>query len=89
MHDTELYARLLSLGRGCRVTGLQMNGSGFVVRFDSVDGWLYDVLYKDDLMDTNGWLFLTNDWTGTGNPMAISDDASAPRRFYRVRARLP
>jgi hypothetical protein len=60
-----------------------------VLRIDSAEGWLYDVLYKDDLKDTNDWLYLTNDWLGTGYPMEISDHPSVPQRFYRVTARYP
>lgn len=75
-----------------RVSGLHPASgeqAGFVLRIDSVAGLLYSVLYKNSLLDTNDWLFLTNDLAGTGIPIEISDKASAPHRFYRVKARFP
>jgi hypothetical protein len=50
---------------------------------------LYDVEYTDDLLDTNDWVALTNDWEGTGMEMTFEDAAGAPQRFYRVKVRQP
>ena len=57
--------------------------------FDSATGRLYDVLYKDNLLGTNDWLPLTNDWAGDGGMMEFLDPLDATQRFYRVNVRLP
>jgi hypothetical protein len=61
----------------------------FRLAFDSTAGGLYDVMYKDDLTDTNDWQPLTNGWPGTGGILEYRDTMSAAQRFYRVRATLP
>jgi hypothetical protein len=69
----------------CSVFG----GGGFRVVFESVLGRWYDVLYKDDLTDTNDWLVLSGDLEGTGNPIECSDPGSTVQRFYRITVRQP
>jgi len=62
--------------------------AGAILLFDSATGRLYDVLYKDDLLGTNDWLPLTNDWPGDGGTMEFTAPAGATQRFYRVEVRL-
>jgi hypothetical protein len=64
-------------------------GGGFRIVFDSVTGRWYDVLCKDDLMDPNDWLPLTNDWPGTGEAMEYLDPTAISQRFYRIRVKQP
>jgi hypothetical protein len=66
---------------------LTLVGGGFRISFESVVGRLYDVLYKDGLLDDT-WLELVSDVAGTGEVMEITDPGSVDRRFYRVRVRL-
>ncbi|MBN1674844.1 MAG: hypothetical protein JXR37_27620, partial [Kiritimatiellae bacterium] len=60
--------------------------AGFVLEFEAVTGRLYDVLYKDDLLDTNEWRVLTNDWPGTAGE--FTDVIAVTQRFYTIRVKL-
>ena len=72
-----------------RVEGGRRHGEEIRVALDSVTGRLYAVEWKEDLLGTNAWEDLTNNWPGTGGMMEFGDGAGATQRFYRVRVHLP
>ncbi|MBN1672669.1 MAG: LamG domain-containing protein, partial [Kiritimatiellae bacterium] len=59
----------------------------FGLSFDSVTGRWYDILYNDDLRNTNGWRPLETNRPGTGGPIEVPDTLDATQRFYRVQVR--
>ena len=71
------------------VDGLWLMEAGVRVSFTSLVGRVYAVEWKGDLLGTNAWEALTNDWPGTGGLMEFGDGAGATQRFYRVRVHLP
>ena len=71
-----------------QVSACTWQGGRFRLSVETVTGRMYGVEYKTDLMDTNDWVELTNDWPGTGGIMELGDGAGAPQRFYRVRVRM-
>ena len=80
----------LDAGSVFEVSGVGGHGGGsFGLMFDSVTGRLYEVLYKNSLMDTNGWLLMPTNWVGTGGPIEFQDNGDNAQRFYRLRVRLP
>jgi hypothetical protein len=66
---------------------LKLETGNWKLEFRSAAGRLYDVLYKDDLLDAV-WLLLTSDVQGTGNLIEIVDPDPVARRFYRVKVRM-
>jgi hypothetical protein len=69
------------------ILSAEWTGSQFTLDFNSVTGRLYDVLYKDDPLDST-WLELVSDVAGDGSVKEITDPDPVDRRFYRVRVRV-
>ncbi|MBN1672667.1 MAG: DUF2341 domain-containing protein [Kiritimatiellae bacterium] len=70
------------------VGGTRSESNIFGLFFGSTTGRWYDILYKEDLLDTNEWLVLETNRPGTGGPIEVPDTMDATQRFYRVRVRL-
>ena len=62
------------------------NGGGVKVRFDSVEGRLYRVDYRDTL--TSAWIELSSGIAGTGSVIEVVDSSGSPSRVYRVEVEL-
>ena len=70
---------------------ISMNASGQpTFMLAATNGIKYRIVYKDDLLNTNGWTPLLSGWTsGTNNgPLAITDlsATNSSQRFYKVEA---
>ena len=72
------------------ITSLQLAGADVRIRFTTLTNKLYGVDYRNDLA-TGSWTSLTNNVTGTGGIITITDPgaASRSRRFYRIRLTVP
>jgi len=55
--------------------------------FNTEPGRWYDVLFNNNLADTNGWQLLLEDVSGNGNPVGVWDPAVGEHRFYSIRVR--
>ncbi len=68
-----------------RVTAVDPVGSDSRISFPSVLGFTYRVEYRDDLK-TGNWNVLTDQISGTGAAIQITDPGATalPKRFYRV-----
>ncbi|MBN1670796.1 MAG: right-handed parallel beta-helix repeat-containing protein [Kiritimatiellae bacterium] len=71
------------------VSGVRVQDGKPAFQFPAAPGRFYDVLYKDDLLDTNDWLALTNDLPGSAGLMEWTDPLPATQRFYKVQVRFP
>ncbi len=65
------------------ISGVEPNGAGIVIRFNTIPGRRYGVVYKDALTNTV-WQTLANDLPGDGHPKEATDPVPGPRRFYRI-----
>jgi len=70
---------------------ISVNASGQpTFTMEATNGIKYRIVYKDDLLNTNGWTALPQGWTGGTNdgPLSITDlsATNSPRRFYKVEA---
>lgn len=61
---------------------------GIALAFPGASNRFYDVEYRADLLDTNGWRLLTNAAPAADALLEIMDPSQGPSRFYRVRARM-
>jgi hypothetical protein len=55
--------------------------------YDTQPGRWYDVLFKENLLDTNGWQVLLENVSGNGNPVGVWHLAVGEHRFYSIRVR--
>jgi hypothetical protein len=69
------------------IDNLDWEGTEFRMRFQALEGRLYDVLFKDDLFSTD-WQVLTNDVPGGGVAEIIDEGPASTQRFYKVRVRV-
>ncbi len=74
-------------GSRFKVQGCEVLGAEATLSFESVIGRLYDVLYKDGLLDPT-WQVLTTDIPGDGSVVEVPDTGAGTRRFYRIHVRL-
>lgn len=58
------------------------------ISFNTVTGRSYGLLYKSNMTDAS-WLDLTNNIGGLGSIMDVDDPMADPRRFYRLKVKLP
>ena len=75
-------------GSRFQVSGVGCEGGAFWLTLDSVSNRLYAVECKGDLLGTNAWKDLTNNWPGTGGLMEFGDGVGATQRFYRVKVKI-
>ncbi len=67
-----------------RLHGMTGGDAGPTIRFDTLPNRVYELIYKDDLLDPGEWQSLTN-ITGTGEEATFVDSEQTPSRFYRLR----
>jgi hypothetical protein len=87
---TVIYRCVPALLTAPVITSLQLAGADVRIRFTTLTNKLYGVDYRNDLA-TGSWASLTNNVTGTGGIITITDPgaASRSRRFYRIRLTVP
>ncbi len=67
------------------VLSAQVLGPAFVISWPTLPGYEYQIEYKDDL-NTASWVALGPLVTGTGTPLALTNNLTFPaQRFYRLR----
>jgi hypothetical protein len=68
------------------LTQLQTGVHGYIVRFNTVPGYLYTVQRRDDIQ-TGLWTSIASDLPGTGAERSVTDTEAnlSGKRFYRVR----
>lgn len=62
--------------------------AGVTVSFSAAGNRSYDIEYREALLDTNGWMFLTNKATTADAILEIVDPSQAAQRYYRLKARV-
>jgi hypothetical protein len=60
-----------------------VSGNNYNITFATRGGSVYAVLYKNSLTDAT-WSVLSNNITGTGSTVTVSDPITRQTRFYRV-----
>jgi hypothetical protein len=72
-----------------KIRSIEPDQDGFKLAFPGASNRSYDVEYRTDLLDTNGWRLLTNALPAADVVLEIIDATQGPQRFYRVKARWP
>jgi hypothetical protein len=73
-------------GSDLRITGIEQAASDMLISLSTASNRLYRVEWAEQPV-TNSWSTLTNNVTGTGGIVTVTDPGAVdlPRRFYRVR----
>ena len=72
-----------------RIEHITVTNLSRVVDFQTRPNRLYRLEYTPSLASSNAWTVLTNSLSTTGAWLSVTDSNAAPRRFYRLKARLP
>jgi hypothetical protein len=63
---------------------IQTSGTNLILNWTGIAGQTYQLEYKDDLT-APAWTPLGNPQTGTGGPLATTNNFNAAQRFFRLR----